>query len=83
MTIFGKQVSISVLATYVVGLLLIALGLAQNIITGWSTSNFQADALLVAGALTTLLNTAVHNWTSVNTTPAAPVPPPAPPALTS
>jgi hypothetical protein len=89
MNIFGKQVSIAVLLTGLFGLGLTALGLVQNIVTGWSGHNASADYLLISGVITTLVNAAVHTWDTMpaNVTaavkpavPLAPPPPPAPPA---
>jgi uncharacterized membrane protein len=77
MTIGGKKIAISVLVTYILGLGLVALGLVQNIVTGWKQSDPQGDYLLLAGALTTLINTGVHNWPGTAVAPPPP-PPPAP-----
>lgn len=62
MTIFGRQVSVAVLLSGLLGLGLTAVGLIQNIITGWRLSDPQGDYLLISGVVTSLVNAAVHTW---------------------
>jgi hypothetical protein len=73
MTLFGRQVSIAVLVSFVVTLATTVGGTWIAIVNNWGTTDPAALAVAVAGAVGVTITAAVHVWdTQAGQPPAVP-----------
>lgn len=78
MKLFGKQVSLAVLVSFVVGIVTSVTGLVTLGLNNWGKTDPASFVVLISGALVTAITAAIHTWDTMPNNIVTPTPAPAP-----